>query len=67
MGLLHNGDFGGSTSGRLENRSIEFFCLYFIPEDPQNLDTRFYQKEAQLNEKSNELTYGAFIIGLYLL
>ncbi len=63
----HNLDGGETTSGRFENRSIEFFCLYFLPENHEKLDVHFYQKAIQLIEKSEELTYGEFLIGLYLL
>ncbi|MEO0527947.1 MAG: hypothetical protein AAFZ89_12015 [Bacteroidota bacterium] len=63
----HNLDGGETTSGKFENRSIEFFCLYFIPENYKNLNTDFYQKAIPLLEKSNKLTYSEFTIGLYLL
>lgn len=63
----HNEDCGETTSGKFENKNIEFFCLYFIPENHKNLDISFYHKTIQLIEKSNKLTYGEFLIGLYLL
>lgn len=63
----HNLDGGETTNGQFENSNIEFFCLYFIPENYKDLDVKFYQTVKPLIEKSNTLTYGEFIIALYLL
>ncbi len=63
----HNLDSGESTNGKFENSSIEFFCLFFIPENYSNLNADFYRNAIPLIEKSNELSYGEFIISLYLL
>lgn len=63
----HNMDCGETTSGQFENNAIEFFCLYFIPERYKNLDMDFYKKVIPLIEKSNDITYGKFLLSLYLL
>lgn len=62
----HNVDCGETTSGIFENRSIEFFCLFFIPEKYKELELSFYKNVIPLIEKSNKITYGKFIISLYM-
>ncbi len=63
----HNGDCGETTSGIFENNSIEFFCLYFIPERYKSLEFSFYEKVIPLIKRSIDISYGEFIIKLYLL
>lgn len=63
----HNGDCGETTSGRFENKSIEYFCLIFLPHHYQNLDFNFYSKAILILMESNKLSYGEFVIAINLL
>ncbi|MGD1841033.1 MAG: hypothetical protein ACFB0B_09075 [Thermonemataceae bacterium] len=63
----HNGDCGETTSGVFENSNIEYFCLFFLPHYYKKLDLDFYSKAISIISKSNELSYGAFVIAINLL
>jgi len=63
----HNTDCGETTRGVFENRSIEYFCLFFLPKYYENLDSIFYTKACGLIIASNKLQYGEFVIALNLL
>lgn len=63
----HNMDGGETTSGVFENRNIEYFCLIFLPQHYQQLNTAFYEKAGDMIARSNDISYGAFVIALHLL
>ncbi|NML38059.1 hypothetical protein HHL17_12715 [Chitinophaga sp. G-6-1-13] len=63
----HNMDGGETTGGVFENSNIEYFCLIFFPQHYQQLDTTFYEKAGSIIARSNDITYGAFVIALHLL
>jgi hypothetical protein len=63
----HNGDCGETTSGVFENKNIEYFCLFFLPYHYENLDNNFYSKAISIIEKSNNLSYGEFVIAVNML
>nr|WP_295866847.1 hypothetical protein [uncultured Chitinophaga sp.] len=63
----HNMDGGETTSGVFENSNIEYFCLIFLPQHYQQLNTAFYEKAGDIIARSNDTPYGAFVIALHLL
>lgn len=63
----HNMDGGETTSGVFENDRIEYFCLDFLPQFHENLDTEYFKRVLEIIKGSDRLTRSAFICSLFIL
>ncbi|MEO1438535.1 MAG: hypothetical protein AAFV80_23550 [Bacteroidota bacterium] len=57
----HNIDCGESTSGVFENDNIDHFCLTFLPEHEDQLDSSLLLKAIPIIKESNQLSHDEFV------
>lgn len=53
--------------GQFENTSIEYYCLFFLPNHFQEIDHSIFKSSISIIEKSAEWSYAEFVLALYLL
>lgn len=57
----HNIDCGESTSGVFENENIDHFCLTFLPENQDKLDTKLLTAAIPIIKESGQLSQPQFV------